>query len=190
MMKLIDPLGIHTKPAFFNRAYVTGIVEIEFCYQNFSSLNTLLQQPYLFGQFFHEVFGAVVVNGVYSIEAKRIYVKFIEPHECVLNKIIAHAIAPGAIKIYSVAPRCFVFIGKVRTVVSQVIPFGPQVIVHHIEYYGNTPLVCLIHQLLKIIGRTIIFMYGKWKYAIIPPVMMTGALSYRHNFYSRNAQRL
>jgi hypothetical protein len=62
--------------------------------------------------------GAAIEDRMHGIEPEPVYMKLIEPHQRVLDKIITHAIAPGAIKIYGIAPVQFVLVCKVRPVIT------------------------------------------------------------------------
>ena len=70
----------------------------------------------------------------------------------------------------------------------QIVPFGPEVIVNHVEDHGDAARVSGIDEGDEVLGTTVAMRRCEGKHAVVPPVERTGRLGDRHQFDCRNAE--
>src|SRR2546426_2264801 len=76
----------------------------------------------------------VIHDGVRGVKTQAIEVILFQPVKRIVNEEIADGATTGTVEIDSIAPRRAMASGKkLGSVGAQVIPFGPEVVVHHIQ---------------------------------------------------------
>src|SRR6266850_8352844 len=89
------------------------------------------------GQFFEKSNGRMVENRMHRVEPERIDVAINDPVKCILNKIIAHLVAPRTIEIKRRSPRRLVPVCEIRAKLWEIIPFRPEMVVNHVQNHGE-----------------------------------------------------
>ena len=113
MMKLVDPLSIKSIAALFRELIYRGLFRSNSAIENFFLPKLFFQSSYLSCEFLNKMCGTEIPNGMYSIKAQSVNMKFVQPHEGILPVEMTYTIAPRIIKIYRLSPPRFVFIGKI-----------------------------------------------------------------------------
>src|SRR6266498_5618004 len=91
----------------------------------------------------------MIDNRVHCVDAKRIEVKLIDPHQRVLNEKRSDVIALWAVEIQRHAPRRFVSVREVRAELAQIISFGAEVVVDDVEDDGQAALMRSVDEPLE-----------------------------------------
>src|ERR1019366_65981 len=90
--------------------------------------------PNRIGKLRKNVWFGVISNRMNRIQTQPIKVIFRKPIQRIMNKKISDRTTPGAVEVYTIAPRCVVPVGEeLRGVGIKVISFGTEVVVNHIE---------------------------------------------------------
>src|SRR5690606_21466512 len=111
-----------------------------------------------------------------GIHTQPVNMKITEPHQDVLDKVSSYAVAPRIVEIKCLSPWRIVFVGKIRSKGSQIIPLGTQMIVYDIKNNGNTFAMAGIHQMLQCFRATIGILNTKRKDTIVTPIPVSGKL--------------
>ncbi len=114
--------------------------------------------------------------------------KIAEPHQGIFNKIFADSIAARVIKVDGASPGCMVLFSEIRTELVEYISLRSEVVVHHIQYHGQTVVVASIHQFLQAFSAAVRLLHCVRKHTVITPVSLTGKGRHRHDFYGCNTQ--
>ena len=89
---------------------------------------------YCFAQLLQDVGGASVKDTVDSVQTQGVDVVLGHPVEGVVDDIAAHLTAILAIVVHRLAPRGLVTVGKVGTVLAQVVALRPKMVVDHVQH--------------------------------------------------------
>src|SRR5258708_14746730 len=98
----------------------------------------------LLGQFFEKRNGRMVENRMHRVEPERIDVAINDPVKCILNKIIAHLVAPRTIEIKRRSPRRLVSVGEVRPELGKIISLRAGMIVNDVQNYRQPTRMSVI----------------------------------------------
>src|SRR5215213_5034186 len=132
---------------------------------------------------------AVIVNGMHRIESQAVEMVFLQPVECVVDEEIPYRAAAGPIEIDRGAPRRLMTIREeLRRVSVQVIAFGPEVVVDHIEHHAELAGMCGGNQVLQFFGSAISRLGGVRQDAVVPPTPSSGKIRERHKLDEGDAE--
>ena len=85
-------------------------------------------------QLLQDVGGVGIKDTVDSVQTQGVDMVFSHPVEGVVDKITAHLTAILAIVVHRLAPRGLVTVGKVGTVLAQVVALRPKMVVDHVQH--------------------------------------------------------
>ena len=122
------------------------------------------------------------------IEPQRIDVEFPEPVEGVADEEAADLVAIRAVKVDGLAPRRAVAVGEVRAEVPQTISFGPEMVVHHVEHYGQAGGMSGVDQVLQCPRPAVGILHRIWEDAVVTPIARARELGQRHQLDRRHAE--
>ncbi len=140
------------------------------------------------GDLLQDVAGAEVEDRVHGIEAKSIDVKLRDPVESVVHEVAPHFIAVGAVEIDRPAPRRAVHLAEVGPEVLEIVAFGPEMVVHHVEHDREPRFVRRVHEATQPIGPTVAVLRGVREDAVVAPVALARKRRHGHELDRRDAE--
>src|SRR5258705_1530110 len=119
------------------------------------------------GQFFEKSNGRMVENRMHRVEPERIDVAINDPVKRVLNKIIAHLVAPRTIEIERRSPRRLVPVGEIRPELGKIIALRAEMIVNDVQNYRQAATMAGIDEQFQICWTAVGILRGQWINAVV-----------------------
>jgi len=133
---------------------------------------------------FHQEVG--LVDGVHRVQAQAIAAVIAQPHQGVLDEVLAHL---WAAEIDGVAPgRLAVFPEERAGVLVQVVAVRAEVVVDHIDHHHQPVAMGLIDQRAQLLRAAIAVLRRIGQYTVVAPVTVTGELPQGHQLDGADAQ--
>src|SRR5580765_618200 len=104
----------------------------------------------LIGQFFEKSNRRMVENRVHSVEPERIDMAINDPIKRVLNKIIAHLVAPRTIEVKRRTPRRPVPVGEIRAELAKMISLRAEMIINDVQNHRQAASVAGVNEHFQI----------------------------------------
>ena len=188
MMKIVVPLGIEAVSPLVARGDDSRIIEVAFRYKVYRPPKPPLLPAHRLVEFDKEVAGSQVEHAVNRINPQRVHVIFADPVQRVGDKEGPDIVAVGTVKIDGISPGSTVPVGEVVSVIPQIIPFRPKVVIDHIEDHRQPMGVTGINQLSQIFRPPVPCMGGEEIDSVVSPVPVAGKLGNGHQFNRRHPQ--
>src|SRR5436190_23199572 len=125
--------------------------------------------------------GAEIEDAVHGVESETVDVIFAHPVAGVVDDESAHVIAVRVVVIERRPPRRLVLLGEVRAVAGEIIPLGPNVVVHDVENDGEPLGVRRVDEMLQPVWSTIVVLHRIEIDAVVSPVTRSGKLRDGHD---------
>src|SRR5688572_20226116 len=114
--------------------------------------------------------GAYIPNGMNSIQPQTVQVKFIQPHQGILQIKIPDAITPGVIEVDGFTPESLVLVGEVWAILTKVISFRAEMVVYNIQNNCDSVSMRFVNQGFESCDTAITMLHGKGEHPIVSPV--------------------
>ncbi|MNI09774.1 hypothetical protein D3C73_628590 [compost metagenome] len=129
-----------------------------------------------------------ILDCMYRIQTQRIDMKVFKPHAYIVQYQIPLSMTIAIVVIQRITPGRMVFVGKIWTIIREIVSLWTEMIIDDIQNYRNIGLMTGIHKPLEFRSATIGMLNCKRKNAIVAPISFTGKLCNRHNFNSSDPQ--
>jgi hypothetical protein len=139
-------------------------------------------------EFGEERSGRLIKDGVDGIEAEGIDMELGLPEEGVLQEKVADGITVGPVEVEGLSPGSAIAISEVGGEISEVIAFGPEVIVDDVQNDREAGRVTGIDQFLEAVRSAIGILHGEWIGAVVAPVAGPGELGHGQQFDGGDAE--
>ncbi len=189
-MKIIVPLGIQTIAAELAGANQTRIVRGALRKKKDLAIEVFCLQVDFICQLFEKGERRVIQDRMDRVEPQGIEVKFGDPIESVFDEVAPDMVALGAVKIDGRAPGRLVTLGEIGGELGEVIAFGSEVVVNHVQNRRQASLMTRVDESLESRGSAIRILHGKGVYAVVAPVPVAGKLGDGHELNGRDAEIL
>ena len=133
--------------------------------------------------------GGDIGDGVNGIEAKPIDAELGDPVQRILDEEAADLVGMRAVEIQRRTPGGAVPVGEVRAELREVVAFGPEMVVNHVQHHGKAVPVAGVDQALEARRTAVRVLRGERVHAVVAPVAVSGKLRHRHDLESGHAQR-
>ena len=188
MVEVITPHCIDTEAALLGWKDVHSLVLIGFGDHAHAAAQFPGELMNTGGELRHNVPGRVVMNGLNGIETKAIHVVLTNPVQGIFHHEAAHAFRTRLVVIDRLAPGRVVLIGEIRPKLTQVVSFGPKVVVDHVLNDRQTRGMGGIHQSAEALRPSITGLDGVKRDSVIAPIARAGRRGHRHNLDCSNAE--
>ena len=131
----------------------------------------------------------LVEDGVGRVQAQAVDVEIAQPIQGVLDEKLPHARAARTVVVDGLAPGRAVAVGEVRPEIAQVVSFGPQVVVDHVEDHGEPCAVAGVDEARQPGRAAVGQACGKGKDAVVAPVAPARELGHGHELEAGDAER-
>ncbi len=186
--KIVDPLGVQAQAAALAGCTDSGLLRLVSAIKKISAAEPVRAIVHRVGQFAQKRLSRHVEDRMHRVEPQGVDVKFIDPLQRVGDKIAAHFIAFVAVEIERRSPRSLVAVGEIGAEIAEVISLGTQMVVDHVQHYGQAARVTGIDQSLEPGCSAIRMLRGERINAVIAPIALSRKLRHRHDFDGRDAQ--
>jgi hypothetical protein len=188
VVKVIIPLRIETVSSEIHMPNETGVLKVALRNEIDSSVQPLCFVVHCHGEFLQKRLGGSIHDTVDGVDSESIDVELGYPRKSVFDEIATYFIAVRPIKVEGWPPRDMVLLGKIRAEVSEVIPFGAEVIIDDIQNNRDSLPVAGVNEPFEACGSTVGTVDGERIHTIIAPVAITRKLSDGHDFNCRDSQ--
>jgi hypothetical protein len=106
---------------------------------------------------------------VHGVKPQPVEVVVHHPVERVVEEEAAHVLAVGTIEVDGITPRCLVSIGGVRAELVQMVPGGPEVVVHNVEQNADPPRVSRVDEPLQCLRPSVRLVHRVRRDPVVPP---------------------
>src|SRR5437773_1196666 len=171
VVDVVIPLGI-VQARWFARlaAQIMRGVVVVFQYQVNVAFVTE-RFPDGLGQLTQNIGIGIVENSVHGVKSQTIDAIFVKPIERIVNEVVAHGPAAWSIEINRLAPGSVLVLGeKLRRIQMQIISFGAEVVVNHVEKNHHVFGMSGIYEPLELIGSAISSGGSVGQDAVIAPI--------------------
>ena len=132
-MEIVRPLPVQAEAASAGRFHHPRVIQVALRDEGDPAPRLLGKAGRCLRQLRQERRGALVEDAVDRVEPQGVDMVALEPVQGVLDKEVAHLVAVRAVEIDGRAPRGPVPVGEIGAEIRQVVPFGPQMVVHDVE---------------------------------------------------------
>ena len=148
------------------------------------------ERPDPLRQFIQEVLWSPVDDGVGGVKAQTIDVVLFQPEQRVLQDKLTGFMAAFAVEVQRRSPcRLVLARENLWEVLRQVVSFGTEVVVHHIEHDHQSALMRGFNKALQIFGSPIGRVRGIQQDRVVAPVTRPRKVGDRHQFNGGYAKR-
>ncbi len=187
-MEVVAPLRVDPEAPRLPRRDYARVVEVALRNQEKAPPQVRLQGVHLRGHLLQEVHRRAVVEGVDRIDPQGVHVVVPEPHEGVVKEEAAHLVALRPVQVHCISPGGLILRGEVGAEPSQVVPLRSEVVVNHVQNYGDAAAVAGVDQALQAVGAAVHFMRGKEIHAVVAPAAPSGEGAHRHELQVGNPE--
>ena len=141
------------------------------------------------GEFVEQIGPRIILDGVDSVEAKPVEMKFLDPIFGVLDEEVAHRARVRPIKLDRIAPRGFVPAGEeIGRVEGQEIPFRTEVAVHDVKQHCDSALMRSLDESLEVFRSSVACVRSVRKGSVIAPIPSALEVADRHDLNGRHPE--
>src|SRR5262250_1713900 len=136
------------------------------------------------GQLVEHVVGRAVGHGMHGVQPQPVEMKLLQPVQRVVDDEGADHLAIRAVEVEGVAPRCLVLAGeKGGGVAMEIVPLGTEVVVHHVEEYGEAAGVAGLDERLQLPRPSVGRMGSEGQHAVVAPSPASGEVGNGHQLH-------
>src|SRR6516165_10191750 len=129
------------------------------------------------------MFGRFIRNGVRSVQAETVDMKFPDPVDWVLSKKASYGTSLSTIEIECRSPGGFV--GRIKVplgIHAHVVAVGSEVVVNHVQKDRQTGLMCGVHKFAQVLRRAVNARGRIDRDTVVTPVPVSREVRDRHQF--------
>ena len=155
MMQIVAPLRFQAAAAAFLRKQNGGIVQVAL--GDYVDLAPVLLRHALDAllQLRQKMPRTAVEHPVNRIQPQRVDVIFLQPEDRIFDEKPSDVIAIWAIEINGLSPRAAIVVGKVGTKLPQIVSFGPEMVVDHVQRHIQSGAMGCVDEALESLGAAI-----------------------------------
>ena len=137
----------------------------------------------------HDVDFRVIANRVDGVHAQAVEAVLLNPVQRVVNEKIAHSARLFRVVIDGGAPRRLVAgVEEMRAARMQVVTFGTEVVVDHVDQHHHPQCVRRIDEGLQLVRRSVDRIGCELQHTVVAPVALAGKVGERHQLDGGDAQ--
>lgn len=137
----------------------------------------------------HDVLAGIVTYGVNRVHPQAVEAELLDPVERVVDEEIAHRAGRLAVVVDGRTPRRLVRgVEELRAVGMQVVAFGAEVVVDHVDQHHQAEPVGVVDQRLELVGRAVGGVRREGQHAVVAPVALARKVGQRHELDRGDAQ--
>src|ERR671919_407171 len=141
MVKVVIPLGIEAIAPELTWWDEAGIIQRPLGDDVNPPIQVLGASVQRQAEFLEKRLCGVVQDGVDGVESQGVDVELGDPEEGIVDEKTTHFIAVRAIEVERAPPRGFVALGKVGTVIRQIVPVWSEMVIDDVEDHRQTILM-------------------------------------------------
>src|SRR5437867_9100614 len=149
MMEVVAPLRIEPEAEQLFGSDHAGVVEIALRDRVNAPSQLARAIAHRCRQILKEWLRGMIDDRVHCIDAQRIDVKLIDPHQRVVNEKPADMIAVWAVEVQRLAPWRLVTVSEVRPELAKVVSLRPEMVVDHVENQREIALMRSVDEALQ-----------------------------------------
>ncbi len=180
VVPLVRPDCVDAVPARVAAANDARVVAIALGQDEQRAAGCRRQRVDLDGECFEQVHRGVVGDGMYRIEPQSVDVIVAQPHQRVVDHVVANFVASGAVEVQRRAPVRTVAVREVRTELGEVVARGSEVVVHDVEHHADAVRVARVDEALQAVGSAIRVMGRVEVDAVVAPPAASRELHHGH----------